>query len=147
MISDEAYEGQVFTGHTGHIKLAQMEGMRERTVTLGTASKMFSLTGRNPRLPPIPAAALINRSNDRHLFGVLDEVKSKALHLSASTCPICRLAGGMDHRPGGPDQRRADRACLQHLLRPYPLPGGPRRFNSHALFCHLTAADPVEAGD
>mmetsp|Transcript_12610 Transcript_12610/g.31846 ORF Transcript_12610/g.31846 Transcript_12610/m.31846 type:complete len:331 (+) Transcript_12610:309-1301(+) len=45
VISDEAYEGQVFTGHTGHIKLAQMEGMRERTVTLGTASKMFSLTG------------------------------------------------------------------------------------------------------
>uniref|UniRef100_A0A7S1XAJ8 Aminotransferase class I/classII large domain-containing protein n=1 Tax=Tetraselmis chuii TaxID=63592 RepID=A0A7S1XAJ8_9CHLO len=45
VIADDAYEGQVFTGHKGHIKLAQMEGMWERTVTLGTASKMFSLTG------------------------------------------------------------------------------------------------------
>jgi len=45
VVSDEAYEGQVFAGCTSHIKLAQMEGMFERTLTMGTASKMFSLTG------------------------------------------------------------------------------------------------------
>eukprot|EP00043_Microstomoeca_roanoka_P008642 m.83075 g.83075 ORF g.83075 m.83075 type:complete len:433 (+) comp14330_c0_seq5:227-1525(+) len=43
-LSDEVYELVVF-GSNKHLRLADMEGMRERTLTLGSASKMFSLTG------------------------------------------------------------------------------------------------------
>ncbi|EGD72300.1 aminotransferase class I and II [Salpingoeca rosetta] len=43
-LSDEVYECVVFGDHT-HRRLADLPGMRERTLTLGSASKMFSLTG------------------------------------------------------------------------------------------------------
>lgn len=44
VISDEVYERKVFGGRE-EIRLADLPGMWERTVTLGTASKLFSLTG------------------------------------------------------------------------------------------------------
>lgn len=43
-ISDEVYEHLVFDGHV-HIPLASLPGMRERVVRIGSAGKMFSLTG------------------------------------------------------------------------------------------------------
>ena len=43
LISDEAYEGQAWA--LPHRKIAAMEGMFERTLTLSTASKLCSLTG------------------------------------------------------------------------------------------------------
>jgi aspartate/methionine/tyrosine aminotransferase len=59
-LSDEAYEAQVFPhsdaraaeveaapthAHAPHVRLATLPGMAQRTLTLGTASKLLSLTG------------------------------------------------------------------------------------------------------
>ena len=43
VIADEVYEHLVFDG--GHVSIASMDGMRERTVTLSSLGKTFSLTG------------------------------------------------------------------------------------------------------
>jgi N-succinyldiaminopimelate aminotransferase len=43
-ICDEVYEHLAFSGHA-HIPLATLPGMRERCVRIGSAGKMFSLTG------------------------------------------------------------------------------------------------------
>ncbi|XP_069862436.1 kynurenine--oxoglutarate transaminase 3 isoform X3 [Dipodomys merriami] len=43
-ISDEVYEWLVYTGNK-HIKIATFPGMWERTVTIGSAGKTFSVTG------------------------------------------------------------------------------------------------------
>jgi N-succinyldiaminopimelate aminotransferase len=43
VISDEVYEHMVFSGE--HIPIASLPGMRERTVTISSAAKMFSFTG------------------------------------------------------------------------------------------------------
>lgn len=43
-VCDEVYEHLTFGGRT-HIPLATLPGMRERTVRIGSAGKMFSLTG------------------------------------------------------------------------------------------------------
>ncbi len=43
VITDEVYEHIVFAGE--HIPLATLPGMRERTVTIGSAGKTFSFTG------------------------------------------------------------------------------------------------------
>ncbi|QIB44540.1 MULTISPECIES: pyridoxal phosphate-dependent aminotransferase [Streptomyces] len=49
VVTDEVYEHQVFTDENGttpaHIPLATFPGMRERTVTIGSAGKTFSFTG------------------------------------------------------------------------------------------------------
>eukprot|EP00904_Undaria_pinnatifida_P001077 jgi/Undpi1/10970/HiC_scaffold_30.g13271.m1 len=44
VISDEVYENVTFGG-IKHLRIADEEGMFERTVTLGSASKLYSLTG------------------------------------------------------------------------------------------------------
>lgn len=44
VITDEVYEHLTF-GDAGHIPLATLPGMRERTVTIGSAYKTFSFTG------------------------------------------------------------------------------------------------------
>lgn len=43
VISDEVYEHMVFEGE--HIPIASLPGMRERTITIGSAGKSFSFTG------------------------------------------------------------------------------------------------------
>uniref|UniRef100_H0XBD1 Kynurenine--oxoglutarate transaminase 3 n=1 Tax=Otolemur garnettii TaxID=30611 RepID=H0XBD1_OTOGA len=43
-ISDEVYEWLVYSGHK-HFKIATFPGMWERTVTIGSAGKTFSVTG------------------------------------------------------------------------------------------------------
>lgn len=43
-ISDEVYEWLVYTGHK-HIKIATLPSMWERTITIGSAGKTFSVTG------------------------------------------------------------------------------------------------------
>jgi aspartate/methionine/tyrosine aminotransferase len=43
-ISDEAYENITFDGHP-HLRLADVKGMGVRTLTMGTSSKLLSLTG------------------------------------------------------------------------------------------------------
>ncbi len=44
VIADEVYERKVFGGRR-EVRLADYPGMRERTLTIGTSSKLFSLTG------------------------------------------------------------------------------------------------------
>eukprot|EP00056_Hartaetosiga_gracilis_P009717 m.140226 g.140226 ORF g.140226 m.140226 type:complete len:484 (-) comp13180_c0_seq2:2291-3742(-) len=44
VLSDEVYETVVFD-EKEHLRIADIDGMFERTITLGSASKMFSLTG------------------------------------------------------------------------------------------------------
>ena len=43
-VTDEVYEHLVFDGHR-HVPLATLDGMRERTVTISSAGKSFSVTG------------------------------------------------------------------------------------------------------
>uniref|UniRef100_A0A8D0GA68 Kynurenine--oxoglutarate transaminase 3 n=1 Tax=Sphenodon punctatus TaxID=8508 RepID=A0A8D0GA68_SPHPU len=43
-ISDEVYEWMVYTGNK-HIKIATLPGMWERTITIGSAGKTYSVTG------------------------------------------------------------------------------------------------------
>jgi N-succinyldiaminopimelate aminotransferase len=43
-VSDEVYEHIVFDDHV-HVPLAMLDGMRERTLTIGSAGKTFSTTG------------------------------------------------------------------------------------------------------
>lgn len=43
-ITDEVYEHLVFDGHQ-HISLVSLEGMRERTITISSTAKTFSMTG------------------------------------------------------------------------------------------------------
>jgi len=44
VISDEVYEHLIFEGHQ-HIAIASLDGMFERTVTVGSAGKTFGMTG------------------------------------------------------------------------------------------------------
>lgn len=44
-ISDEVYEHSVFGAGCEHLRLADFPGMRERTITVSSAGKLFSLTG------------------------------------------------------------------------------------------------------
>ncbi|MFH8578976.1 pyridoxal phosphate-dependent aminotransferase [Streptomyces zaomyceticus] len=44
VVTDEVYEHLVFDG-TEHLPIASLPGMRERTVTIGSAGKTFSFTG------------------------------------------------------------------------------------------------------
>lgn len=44
VISDEVYEHLIYEGHQ-HIAIASLEGMFERTVTVGSAGKTFGMTG------------------------------------------------------------------------------------------------------
>lgn len=43
VLSDEVYEHMVFDGE--HVPIASLPGMRERTITIGSAGKTFSFTG------------------------------------------------------------------------------------------------------
>ena len=46
VVSDEVYENIVFSGNQrGHVRFAGLPGMANRTLTVGSASKLFSLTG------------------------------------------------------------------------------------------------------
>ena len=43
-VADEVYEHCVFNGRT-HVRLSDLPGMRERTITISSGGKLFSLTG------------------------------------------------------------------------------------------------------
>jgi N-succinyldiaminopimelate aminotransferase len=68
VISDEVYEGTVFPGHgTSHLRFAELPEMRERTVTIGSASKLFSLCGWRVGWATGPAD-LVAAAKDLHGF-------------------------------------------------------------------------------
>jgi aminotransferase len=55
VISDEIYEYYVFGGHK-HVSMASLPGMRERTITINSFSKSFSMTGLRLGYVAAPAA-------------------------------------------------------------------------------------------
>ena len=57
VVSDEVWEHVVFDG-ASHLPLAAVPGMRERTVKIGSAGKIFSLTGWKVGFVCAPAAVL-----------------------------------------------------------------------------------------
>mmetsp|Transcript_4843 Transcript_4843/g.14360 ORF Transcript_4843/g.14360 Transcript_4843/m.14360 type:complete len:392 (-) Transcript_4843:623-1798(-) len=61
-ISDEVYEHACFPGHT-HRRLADVAGMRERTITLSSAGKLYSLTGWRVGWALAPADIAMDVSN------------------------------------------------------------------------------------
>ena len=70
-ITDEVYEFLVFDGAT-HISIACLEGMRERTVTISSTAKTFSMTGWKIgyTLAPPEATQAIRRMHQFILFAV-----------------------------------------------------------------------------
>jgi len=70
-ITDEVYEFLVFDG-AKHISIASLEGMRERTVTISSTAKTFSMTGWKIgyALAPPEATQAIRRMHQFILFAV-----------------------------------------------------------------------------
>ncbi|KAJ2946650.1 hypothetical protein O0L34_g12707 [Tuta absoluta] len=58
-ISDEVYEWMVFAPHQ-HIRIATLPGMWERTITIGSAGKTFSVTGWKTGWAYCPANLMVN---------------------------------------------------------------------------------------
>jgi N-succinyldiaminopimelate aminotransferase len=69
-VSDEVYEHIVFEG--AHVPIASLPGMRERTVTISSAGKTFSLTGWKVgwSIAPPPLAAAIRAVHQFVTFAV-----------------------------------------------------------------------------
>uniref|UniRef100_A0A8C0VWX5 Kynurenine aminotransferase 1 n=1 Tax=Cyanistes caeruleus TaxID=156563 RepID=A0A8C0VWX5_CYACU len=71
-ISDEVYEWLVYDGKQ-HIRIASLQGMWDRTVTVGSAGKTFSVTGwkvnipRGPLLCPYPCPFAVAQGFQREL--------------------------------------------------------------------------------
>ncbi|MFJ4976215.1 pyridoxal phosphate-dependent aminotransferase [Streptomyces coeruleorubidus] len=87
VVSDEVYEHVVFDGR--HVPLAALPGMRERTVTIGSAGKTFSFTGWKVGWVTAPARlAAAVRSAKQYLTyvsaGPLQYAVAEALRLPSS---------------------------------------------------------------
>ena len=87
-VTDEIYEHIVFDG-AEHVPIATLEGMRERTVTIGGISKTYSLTGWRigTCLAPPPLTAAIRKVHDFLTVGApapLQEAAAVALDLPQS---------------------------------------------------------------
>lgn len=80
VIADEVYEHLTFDG-LAHIPMATLEGMFERTVRVGSAGKMFSLTGWKVGWVEGPAA-LISAVSKAHQF--LTFTTSPALQIAVA---------------------------------------------------------------
>jgi aspartate/methionine/tyrosine aminotransferase len=84
-ITDEIYEHILYDG-TEHIPLATLDGMAERTVTINSMSKTFSVTGWRVgwAISPAPLAVGIRKVHDFLTVGApapLQEAAAFALHL------------------------------------------------------------------
>ena len=71
VLSDEVYEWMVYAG-AEHIRMATMPGMWERTITLGSAGKTFSVTGWKVgwAIAPAPLARAVQQAHQWMLFAV-----------------------------------------------------------------------------
>lgn len=71
VLSDEVYEWMVYPGAT-HTRIATLPGMAERTITLGSAGKTFSVTGWKIgwAIAPQPLAHAINMAHQWIPFAV-----------------------------------------------------------------------------
>ncbi len=106
VVSDEVWEHVVFDG-AQHIPLASLPGMRERTVKIGSAGKIFSLTGWKVGFVCAPAV-LLNATAKAHQF------------LTFSTPPNLQsaVAFGLSKPRSSFDAMRTDlQASRDHLQR------------------------------
>lgn len=78
-VSDEVYERLVYTG--SHLSIAGLDGMRERTVTLGSLGKTFSLTGWKIgwAIAPPPLTRAIRSSHQFLTFAVSTPMQHAAV--------------------------------------------------------------------
>lgn len=81
-LTDEVYEHIVFDGRE-HVRLSTLPGMRERTLTLGGASKTFSCTGWRIgwAIGPAPMQEALNRARQFSVF-----CAATPLQLAISRC-------------------------------------------------------------
>jgi N-succinyldiaminopimelate aminotransferase len=106
-ISDEVYEHYIFSSSLSHVRMCDQEGMLERTLTIGSASKMFSLTGWRVGWLFGPAALI---------------APAKTLHSFSSYCAPTPFQDGV-------------RAALDHAAsqQPRPNPDGIEVLNQRFL--------------
>jgi aspartate/methionine/tyrosine aminotransferase len=76
-LSDEVWEHLVFDGRA-HVPLAAMPGMAERTVKIGSAGKIFSMTGWKVgwTVSPLPLAATIAKAHQFVTFSTPPNLQS-----------------------------------------------------------------------
>jgi N-succinyldiaminopimelate aminotransferase len=106
VISDEVYEHLTFDG-LAHVPFSSLEGMYERTVRIGSAGKMFSLTGWKVGWVEGPAA-LISAVSKAHQY------------LTFTTAPALQIAvaeGLNTHQKFYADLAREFEANRDHLAK------------------------------
>ena len=105
VLADEAYEHLWFDGHP-HIPLATLPGMRERTITVGSAGKSLSFTGWKVGWATGPA----------DLIAAVRVVRQHLSYVSGGPFQWA-VAEGLDRLPAGHwDAFRADLATRRALL-------------------------------
>jgi aminotransferase len=86
VISDEIYEYYIFDG-CKHVSMASLPGMRERTVTINSFSKSFSMTGLRLGYIAAPAALLDAMLPFHHAMMICAPVSTQYGGLAALTQP------------------------------------------------------------
>jgi aspartate/methionine/tyrosine aminotransferase len=97
VLSDEVYEWMVYSG-AEHVRLATLPGMWERTITLGSAGKTFSVTGWKIGWAIAPAALVhaVQQAHQWMLFAVatpLQEAVAAAFETAQTNDYFAWLAG------------------------------------------------------
>jgi aminotransferase len=120
VISDEIYEYYVFDG-CKHISMASLPGMRERTITINSFSKSFSMTGLRLGYVAAPAGLLNAMLPFHHAMMICAPVTTQYGGLAALTQPRDWFKGVLAEY----DQRRHKwMAALDELGLPYARPQG-----------------------
>jgi aspartate/methionine/tyrosine aminotransferase len=106
-VSDEVYDRMVFDGLM-HVRLASLPGMWERTITLGSAGKTFSVTGWKIGWAVAPAALSTG-------LRLMHQWVSYAVATPLQEAVACALeeAGGLDYYTGLRDmyEKKRDLLC------------------------------------
>jgi aminotransferase len=120
VISDEIYEYYVFDG-CKHISMASLPGMRERTITINSFSKSFSMTGLRLGYVAAPAGLLNAMLPFHHAMMICAPVTTQYGGLAALTQPRDWFKEVLAEY----DQRRHKwMAALDELGLPYARPQG-----------------------
>jgi aminotransferase len=120
VISDEIYEYYVFDG-CKHISMASLPGMRERTITINSFSKSFSMTGLRLGYVAAPAGLLNAMLPFHHAMMICAPVTTQYGGQAALTQPRDWFKGVLAEY----DQRRHKwMAALDELGLPYARPQG-----------------------
>nr|XP_040144901.1 kynurenine--oxoglutarate transaminase 3 isoform X3 [Ictidomys tridecemlineatus] len=138
-ISDEVYEWLVYTGNK-HLKIATFPGMWERTVTIGSAGKTFSVTGWKLGWTIGP----------NHLIKHLQTVQQNTVYTCAT--PL-QIANSINSNPSSEDLRysyyqhmqdRDRRGCLLQMIGCSPLHIYGQEALAQALWIDIKRMDDPE---